>query len=723
MLKTPPVWNERKSILLVLGVAIVVRIIFTIIYYFTPEWNHLLVDSLFHDRWAVEISNGNVLGSEPFFRAPFYIYLLAGIYSIFGHSLLAARAFGHLIGLGSVLLTYLIAHRLFSKREAIVAGLIHALFPIAIFFESELLVESLFTLLVELSILLLFYSVDRKRNILFFLTGIVLGLAAITRPVILPLIPLYIIWIFLLIRERKKALIWGLLCATGAVLAIMPVTARNFLVGHDFVPIASSGGINFYIGNNEMADGLSAAIPTFGSNWQIQDIKYLAESETGHAMKASELSDFWYKKGIDWILNDKLDFLRLYLKKLYYCFNNFEISNNRDIGLFFESNPVLRYNPLNFALIFSLSIIGLLIGAGRIRLREETLFVLVFTAGYLMMISLFFINSRFRLPVVPYLIVFASAGLTGLVSLFRGQTNKLKICVVILAGLAIYLFSVSNFFHAQKNNTSNGLFNQANYLFSTGDMDKAISLYHRVLNEDGSYPKANLNLGALYLKRGNLDSAGFYFRQEINLYPKDALAYSNLASLYYLKNELPKSVENADRAISLMPYLPDGYLVKMRTLAALADTSGVINVIDKAQKALGNQPKILLDAGLIFSNWTAYDKAGEYLRAVLDCKPNAIETNDEAFNSRDYGRELAGIKARAAYQLGYIYGISNNYQESIKMSNMAITFDSSLVEAYINLYNGYLLSGDAEKARAFLRLAVQRFPENKLLKMLEEKRK
>jgi len=58
--------------------------------------------------------------------------------------------------------------------------------------------------------------------------------------------------------EGRYFTVEALLFAAGLVLPIIPVTLHNALVGHDFVPIASQGGVNFYIGNNPVADGYTA---------------------------------------------------------------------------------------------------------------------------------------------------------------------------------------------------------------------------------------------------------------------------------------------------------------------------------------------------------------------------------------------------------------------------------------------------------------------------------
>ncbi|UCD18363.1 MAG: glycosyltransferase family 39 protein, partial [Candidatus Zixiibacteriota bacterium] len=206
---------KRYPIAAVVFLGAVIRFIFLMEYLSSPEWDQLVVDSLFHDRWAQSIAAGNLFGREVFFRAPFYIYVLGGLYAVFGHSLLAARIFGHLVGLATVLITYRLASRVFSKRVGIIAGLIHALYPIAVYFESELLVDSLFAMLTELTVLLLFVAFDKRSIKLYFLAGIVIGMAAITRPIILALVPLYLIWLLIASKPFKTGLISGAVLTTS----------------------------------------------------------------------------------------------------------------------------------------------------------------------------------------------------------------------------------------------------------------------------------------------------------------------------------------------------------------------------------------------------------------------------------------------------------------------------------------------------------------------------
>lgn len=708
------------AVLLLGGAA---RLIFLLSYISSPEWEQLLVDSLFHDRWALSIASGNIIGQEAFFRAPFYIYLLGGLYALFGHSLLAARIFGHLVGLLSVYITCRLALRLFSKKTAVIAGIIHALYPIAIYFESELLVDSLFMTLVELSILVFFVARDKNRSKWYLLTGLILGVAAITRPIILALLPLYILWLFLSRLPLRKAISHGLILLTATLLVILPITLRNIMVADDFVLISSSGGINFYIGNNASADGLSASMPPpLGSSWEMKDIRYVAEKESGRELRASQVSYFWLGKGLDWMIVNKIDFLKLYVKKLYFFINNFENSNNRNLAQFFNVFPVLKVIPLSFGLIFSLAIISVLLIAAQKGFNRQILFIIIFITLYSLILSFFFVNARFRLPIMPYIIILSSYSISFLVSEFYNKRIRLISVLAISAGAGVLVLSNTNFYDIDKDYAVSGYYNKGNYYLYTSELERAISFYQLVLKSDSRYPEANMNLGAAYLKKGLGDSAEFYFKRELESHPFNAKAYSNLASLYYLREAYNQSKRFAQKAIELKPYFADPYIISLRVSAALGDTLAIENRIMQARENLGDNAGLFLDAGVIYSDWKMYDKAVKYLTASLESIDLPIETDDRAFNyARLKDDSINRTKARAAYQLGYIYGMQNKMELSIRMSSLAISLDSNLAEAYINLANGYLIMGEKDKARNLIQNARARFPENKVVQIMLER--
>lgn len=712
-----------KTVIPVLILGSILRLLYILFYLHDPQWNQLLVDSLFHDYWAQSIADGNILGREAFFRAPLYIYILGGIHAVFGHSLLAARIFGHICGLLGIFITWKISLRLFSRRTAIVAALIHALYPIAIYFESELLVDSFFTLLVELSLWLFLRACDGKNVRIYIAAGLFAGLAAITRPVILALIPLYLIWIFITMENKSAALRTAGLYLIAVVLVISPITFRNLIISDDFVLISSSGGINFYIGNNEDADGYSASMPPpLGHSWQIKDIQFLAEKEAGREMKASEISQFYYRKGLNWIIQNKIDFIKLYLSKLYLTINNLEISNNRNLPLFFGSNPILRYNPVKFGIIISLAVLGIAFLLINGQMDRWRLLLVLFAAGYILIISLFFINARFRLPIIPFLIILSGYGLTELYDSARKRLFSHKLIIPLLMGVGMYSLSHAGVSQVRENDITGGLFNQANYYLYSDKPDRAINLYRQLLSINPGYPDANLNLGVSFMKNGVGDSAEYYFRRELNIFPDNASSLTNLASLYYINKKYDTATHYIDSALTLKPYLIKSILVKMRILSAQNDTTMLRETIRQALTLHNSNPDINIEAGIIYSNRQEFSRAENYLIEVLQAEPVAAETDDNAFSySGPAGStHLKDLKYEAASQLGYIYGITGRFNKSIEMSRKAIEIDSSRSKGYINLINALWLSGRSDRASEILAYARGRFPEDSLLAALSQ---
>ena len=715
---------KQHPVLMVLLLGAIVRIIFLLTYSGTLEWQNLTIDSMYHHRWAQSIASGNLIGTEAYFHAPLYIYILGLLYAVFGVSLTVARIFGILIGLVSVYLTYAIGKRLFSEKAGIIAGVIHALYPIGIYFESELLVDALFTMLMQLSVFLIIIAVDKLRLRFFALTGIAIGLAAMTRPVILALVPLFLIYALVKTKPRHAAITAAVTILLVMVVVIMPVTLRNLLVADDLVLISSSGGINFYIGNNASSSGLSATMPPpLGAGWEIRDVHHMAENETGRRMTSSEVSDYWYEKGWQWIKENKVEFFKLYIKKLYFFINNAEVPNNRDLGAFIESNVVLKMMPLRFGFLLALAAAGIFL---RLRGREISaaeLFCLGLIVLYMLVLSMFFVNARFRLPVLPYFFILASAGLIGIVAKLRERKNMGTVVPAIVIGLAAGAFSFTNLYHIAGESRLVNLFNKGNYYLSINNTAEARRYYSMVLEEEPAFLAANMNKGVTYLREKNYDSARYYFRRELMYDPYNAMAYSNLAAAAYGTGNYDTALMYCDSALAIKPYLLDAYLIKLRLAALSEDRAMLARTVDQALENLKEPSLIYLDAGLLYSKLGVHDKAREYLEGVLEMSFWPVETDGSALRhtAGKQTQNMDEIKAKAAGELSFIEYKSGNSRGAIEYAERAIEFDPAMAEGYICLINGYLLAGDRSRAKDILQLARERHLQHPYLSKLAER--
>ncbi|MEE8417193.1 MAG: glycosyltransferase family 39 protein [candidate division Zixibacteria bacterium] len=159
--------------LIIFVVALALRIIYFLqVKDSFPGWDSPTIDPLYHDLWARQIASGDLLGAGPFFRAPFYAYFLGLIYAFFGPSLAVSKIIQHIIGSATCSLIFLFAEKYFGRRVAIMSGLVSAFYWVLIYFEDELLLDSLLVLFGLILIWSLMRAAEKTTGKSFFIAGI-----------------------------------------------------------------------------------------------------------------------------------------------------------------------------------------------------------------------------------------------------------------------------------------------------------------------------------------------------------------------------------------------------------------------------------------------------------------------------------------------------------------------------------------------------------------------
>jgi 4-amino-4-deoxy-L-arabinose transferase-like glycosyltransferase len=187
---------------------------------------------------------------------PVYSYLLAGIFKIFGietkASVLAALSLNSLFSALTCIPVFLLARRAFGDRVAKWAGWGWALSPYGVYYGAD---WAWSTCLVTLELAWLFYFAwrleesSRIRDWLLF--GLFGGIAALTEPVVLAVVPLLALWtIYRRYRSRQSWTGPLLAGALGALAILSPWLVRNYEEFHRFIPVRSGYGLELYIGNN-----------------------------------------------------------------------------------------------------------------------------------------------------------------------------------------------------------------------------------------------------------------------------------------------------------------------------------------------------------------------------------------------------------------------------------------------------------------------------------------
>lgn len=142
----------------------------------------------------------------------------------------------------AALLVMFIAVEMFPRVVAILAGTLVALSPHLALYSAQLSPDTLVSLPVLLAIYLMIRASKRPRLITIIAAGCCIGVSLWMRSNTLLFAP-FLCLVFPLLFERGKRLRYGLVLVAATALMISPMTLRNWLVLHHFVPSTIHAGL------------------------------------------------------------------------------------------------------------------------------------------------------------------------------------------------------------------------------------------------------------------------------------------------------------------------------------------------------------------------------------------------------------------------------------------------------------------------------------------------
>jgi tetratricopeptide (TPR) repeat protein len=698
--KTKFFQGEILVVLALFLLAFIIRFVYLNQIKASPYFDNPHIDALWHHNWAKEIAAGDWTGKEVFFRAPLYPYFLGTLYALFGESFYFPRLIQIIIGSLSCVLIFLLGKKLFNRTTGIIASVVACLYAPMIYFDAELLIPVLIIFLDLTLILLLLRAEAKLKKRWWLLAGMALGLSAAARPNVLIFLPFVLLWICISFwnRAKNRVIPSTLFFLLGTLLIISPVTIRNWVMEKDFVLISSQGGINFYIGNSLISDGKTAIAPRMSSplehykdNVWITSVR-LAEESLGKKLKPSEISNFWYEQGFQFIKTYPLKFLQLLGKKFYYFWNAYEIESNQDLYFYSRWSSVMRLLVWDhllrfpFGIICPLAILGM---ALNFRHWKKYFLLHAFILSYMFSVVSFFVTFRFRIPVVPFLIIFASCSIYWLVEKTRGRQYK---TVLLSLGILFPLFLVTNssLFGVNQRQLSR-TYNSLGMAYSKkGQHDAAIAAYQKGLEENPNSAELHRNLGRAFWDTGRRDEAVKEYELTVSLDPRRADAYAELGYIYDRMNKDEEAFRANRRALEI-----DSTQVRAHiSLAFLYEKRGLYEQAAKEyQEALRFEPEMP-----DLHNFLGY----AYFKLGLE---------DEALIQFKTAIELDPNHADAHLNAGSAYLKRGLDQMAITHYITALRLNPKGKEAYYNLAIAYVKTKQLDRAIEVLKSGLEVIPD------------
>src|ERR1044071_305067 len=177
----PASQSPLRWMIVIFSAALSLRLLYLFQIQTIPLFYYLAGDGRTYDEWAQRIAAGDWLGSGVFYQAPLFPYFLSLLQITFGDNLCAIRMVQALLGSISCVLVFLSCEKLFSRAAAIVAGLLLAFYPPAIFFAGVIDKSVLDLLLLSLLVWLLLRAVSLPSWRQWLGAGALLGLLGLSR--------------------------------------------------------------------------------------------------------------------------------------------------------------------------------------------------------------------------------------------------------------------------------------------------------------------------------------------------------------------------------------------------------------------------------------------------------------------------------------------------------------------------------------------------------------
>jgi len=545
----------------IVGLALLARAIHLFQAVDVPLFDHLIVDARQYDLWARGIAAGDWMGSETFYQAPLYPYFLAVLKLVFGDELWPVRVVQALLGALSCGFLFLAARNVASHRVGVVASVMLALYPPAIFYDGLVQKAALGGFLVVMLTWLVSRTTSATTARGRIALGAVMGLVMLTREETILFVPVLALWIVFQHRaelwSRRAACVGAF--ALGLALVLTPVAWRNHHVGGGFVLTTSQAGTNFFIGNRPGADGRYAPLRAGRSNTPLEraDAVELAETESGRKLTPQEVSSFWFSQAFAWIGDHPGDWCALLGKKALLLVNWYEVPDAEDQYFYeqYESFLAALSRVSHLGVILPLGVAGLVLAWP---LRRRLWIFAALLAVQCGAVVLFYVMGRYRYPIVPFTVLFASLALVQAFALARTGAWRALTWPAIAAAVVAIPANWPVFARGEQIPMSH--VNAGAALQSQGRLDEAIAQYRAGLALDRAMPEAWSNLGKALAMAGRLPEGLVCIREAVTQRPDDPQLQQRYGTALYESGDADGAIAALTRSTQLFAGDPEAWV-------------------------------------------------------------------------------------------------------------------------------------------------------------------
>jgi len=376
---------------------------------------------------AHHLAAGEGYVADSFRSNPVLPAYLAVMFRLFGESYAVARLGQALLGALTAVLVGRMAMLLAGPAVGLTSAVLVALYLPHVYLAGVFYVDSVLMFVLALATYLAAWTLKRHASLWQALVcGGAVGLTALTRPLFLLLLPVVALaWLYGSRARWSRRIVLCCALVTGSAAVVLPWTARNARVFGRVIPVSSGFGTKFWQGNTVLANGgpFDRELMVGSADWErrlarlpaaerrVVEARYavigrqLQESEAELHDRYLASDEVLLGVALDEIRADPGRALRLALRKMATLFSPFSGTYTHNA---YTSRRLRLLAASTFYPMLILAAVGAWLAWPR---RRQFALVYLLVAGVVAAYTVLNACTRFRLPIDPYLLVFAAVAL------------------------------------------------------------------------------------------------------------------------------------------------------------------------------------------------------------------------------------------------------------------------------------------------------------------------
>ncbi len=614
------------------------------------------------------IAEGDLRGPADFVHAPLYAYFLGAIMVVAGpEPWWTLRIFQVALGSLACGLLAVASRHWFSARTAIIAAILLALCPAAIFYDGLIQKTSLEIFLTASMLACMAWAERRASLPRFLAVGAIVGLLSLTRQHTVAIVPFILLWAW----RCKPVSIRPPMAATACLAAFIAMTGpwiiRNRAVLGEFALGTPNMGQNFVMGNHADATGTYFAFRRGFASGEDEQSEWTraAEQAEGRRLTPREVSDHYLNKALAWIRQNPGAWLRLTLRKWLMVWNSYEASDTEDFYIYAEYSTTLRIfdRLLHFGVLAPLAAAGIILTLPRWR-QLWFLYAWLFISAAAT--AAFVVFARYRAVLLPVVCIFAAVAIAELIALLRRRQPFARLDAVALAVVLLTAIAANWTIYLRRRPHAMSYCNLVTALARTGrhadaltqaeralalapdDVDanvaagdalvelhrfpEALDRYRRAAAGDSTFARAITGQGSALAGMNRLPEAEQAHRAALKIDPKDRVARQGLATAAARQGRLAEAEKMFRELLGDEPRYAEAWINLGNTYQALNRPDDAVAAYERAVAVRPRSANAWFNLGVLEARRGRAPRATECFGQVLQIDPNRADARD-AMNS------------------------------------------------------------------------------------------